>query len=306
MKMIFICFGLLIAALLAPMRLFACSICGCGDPLDAAGQSMPHPGQIRLGLDWSALQAESAEDDDPARFSRVDQQLIDLDLGWSPSADWTLLLKLPYQQKAFHSQGGADDPESGFSGGLGDVEAGARWFFARRVDVLSKQASFAALGFGSSFNSGATQLEQDGVRLDEHEQPGTGALGPYLGLLLVHEQDGLRLSLHTDEQWRSTNASGYQYGGAFRAGLSAQLDLRPWLSAGWGLEGRYADRDHDWAAGADIANSGGTAIHIVPSLGLRLGETLALTLKAQLPAYIQLFGSQSLGPVWMSSLQWLL
>jgi hypothetical protein len=116
----------------------------------------------------------------------------------------------------------------------------------------------------------------------------------------------LRLSLHADEQWRSTNASGYQYGDAFRGGVSVQLDLRPWLSAGWGVEGRYAGHDQDWAAGAAVENSGGTAIHLVPSLGLRLGESVALTLKAQLPAYTHLFGSQSLGPVWMGSLQWLL
>ncbi len=187
--------------------------------------------------------------------------------------------------------------------GLGDLDLGGRWFFHMDSDMPERSAHYAALTLGSSFNTGANNLGADGQREDEHNQPGTGALGPYAGVFVGIESGDWTLVSHADFHFHATNAYGYTYGSALKAGIKLRKDTSPATALSIGLEGRYADFDRN---GNIVANTGGSLMHLVPGLHLRLSMATALTLQAQLPLAGNLFGYQQNDPVYSASLQFLL
>lgn len=293
-----------LALALLPSFGAACSLCGCGDPLESASTGLPLAHRVKVGLGWESLSVRAAGED-PDRRETLDQLIYQLDLAWDPTDTLSLSARLPYNEKHFSAMGGADDPESGVFAGLGDLVLGARWaFFTDRVPA-ERSATWLTLSLGSSINTGPNALEEDGIRIDEHEQPGSGSLGPFMGLQLGLERGTTALSAHVDAQLRSTNASGYHYGDALRAGIGLRHEASLFHTIGFALEGRYADYDHDYAVGALGENTGGTVVSFVPSLGLNLSSKLGLMFQAQLPVYQALFGDQTQGPDFKVTTQYL-
>lgn len=283
-----------LALVLLPHAAAACSLCGCGDPLESAGAGLPLAGRFKLGLGWESLSV-SAISEDPDRREWLDQLIYQLDLAWDPTDTLSLSARLPYNEKRISALGGVEDPVAKQVSGLGDLVLGARWAFLSDRAPAQRSATWLTLSLGSSINTGATALEDQGVRLDEHDQPGSGAVGPFAGLQLGLERGVWSLSSHVDAQLRATNASGYHYGDALRAGLGIRHEASLFHTVGIALEGRYADYDRDHAAGALLENTGGTVVNLVPSLGLNLGSNVGLMFQAQLPVYQSLFGEQVQG-----------
>jgi hypothetical protein len=302
-RLLFIFGALTLAS--APGRVSACSVCGCGDPVESVSSGLPLAGRLRLGLGWESLSTRAASDEDPDRRETLDQLIYQAELAWDPTDHVSLLARLPWNEKHDAAFGGADENENSISSGLGDLILGTRWILLEDRSPELRAASWLALSFGSSVNTGANDVKVDEVRIDEHAQPGTGAAGPFAGLQAGLEQGDWAANLHADGQWRATNASGYQYGDALRAGLGVHYQASAFHSIGFALEGRYADFDHDFAAGELVLNSGGSVLSLVPSLGLQLGTNAGLSFKAQLPLYQDLFGNQTIGPDFSISTQYL-
>jgi hypothetical protein len=294
-------FHALALALLWPVSAAACSLCGCGDSMEASGQGLPRAGQWRLGLDWEQLSARAASDEDPARTEGLSQLVLAPTLSYSPSNALNLALRLPWNQKSWD---GGEEGATGVSAGLGDLDLGLRWFFARGMDMAARSTRFAALTLGSTLNTGPSQLEDAGARIDEHAQPGSGAMGPYAGILLGGTQGDWKLVLHAGGYGHATNFSGYAYGPALKAGLGLRCDTSPATAVGIALEGRYAD--YDRSGGELVLNSGGSLAEMAPSFHLKFGERVGLSFKALLPVYANLSGEQQVGAGFLTSLQYIL
>jgi hypothetical protein len=282
----------------------ACSVCGCGDPLESVSSGLPLAGRLKLGLGWESLSTHATAED-PDRRETLDQLIYQAELAWDPFDQLSLLARLPYNEKHQAASGGASDPESSVTAGIGDLVLGARWAFLTDRSPAQRSASWLALSLGSAVNTGANTLGSSGVRLDEHAQPGTGAAAPFAGLQLGAERGDWTFSSHVDGQWRATNASGYHYGDALRGGLGLRYHASDLHTVGFALEGRYADFDRNFAAGALVENSGGTLLSLVPSLGLQLGTGAGLSFQAQLPLFQSLFGDQTQGADFKVSTQFL-
>jgi hypothetical protein len=280
----------------------ACSVCGCGDPLVVAGNARPLAGNLRLAIDSEYLTASAASDDNPEATESVTQYTLRPVAVWSPLDVLSLVLQVPLVQKDWRLTGGGESPLTANSTGLGDVDAGARWFLWQQSDLRNLRRQNFALTGGTSLPTGPDDLRVNGERIDDHAQLGTGAFGPYLGALYAFHQDPWNLSVDVSVRAHSVNRFGYQYGVAGLWSVLGTYRLLDPFAVTLGVDGRYALRD--WSNADLQANTGGLLLAAVPGLAINVFDNLWLHARAQIPIFTHLFGQQTVGPVFSLSLQY--
>jgi len=280
---------------LLPASAWACSVCGCGDPLVQAGDSAPQPGALRLSLDAEYLDASAASDDDPSATESLTQLTLRPTVVYSPVAALNLVLQIPFERKAW-SLRGPDGTEAASPTGLGDLDLGARWFVFQHTSLASRSRTELATTFGTSLPTGSTSAaSDDGERIDDHAQLGTGSFGPYAGLLVAHHTAAWTWTGSISGRAHSTNSYDYHYGGALLWSASGQYLFTPHLALGLGALGRYAQKDR--AGDELLANTGGFVLSAQPTVSYGVSDAWWLNLRAQVPVATHLFGEQHVGPV---------
>lgn len=279
----------------------ACSVCGSGDPLVAAGDSLPRSNVFRLALEGEYLEARARSDDDPALTEAVRQLTLGPVLVASPLDTLNLVLRVPVVYKDWRLSGGAVD-ERLTHAGLGDVDLGARWFFWDQADFDTETRQDVAVTAGTSLPTGPNHATDAGVRIDEHAQLGTGSFGPYAGLLYAYHRDPWNAVVSVTGRVHTTNSYGYRYGPAILFSLGPLV--RPWERAafGLGIDGRYAL--HDTVDGATRRNTGGLVTALTPNARVNAFANAWLGFRVQIPVYTRLFGVQHVGPTLGASLDY--
>src|SRR5262245_18642348 len=212
--------------LVAPSVARACSICGCGDPLVLAGDSMPVANTFRFALEYEYLTATARSDEEPDRTESLTQMTLRPVVVYSPFSRVNLVLQVPLVRKDWAlSATPVDGAETAVPMGLGDLDLGVRVFLCEATSVQAQRRQNLALTAGTSFPTGADdKTTADGERIDQHAQLGTGAWGPYVGALYAFHQDPWNLFLSVTGRFRTTNSHEYKYGDAVL--WSAQLRCR--------------------------------------------------------------------------------
>jgi len=288
-------------AALGPARAWACSVCGCGDPMVSIQQARLTQGQAQVALEVEQLSAQARSDDAPEFLESLQQTGLRAVVAYGPWDSTSLVLRVPVLRKDFalEADGAADRH---VLTGLGDVDAAARIFLVDHTSLAQRSREGLALVAGSTLPTGPNGSEEDGERIDEHAQLGTGALGPYLGGLYTLSRDPWNVSATVTGVYRLRNAFGYQYGAAVLWSLRGEYRFWDRVGLGVSLDGRYAARD---VLGAELqANTGGLVIAATPTLQVRLWEKLSLRAQAQVPVVTHLFGEQRVGPVFTASVQY--
>lgn len=300
--------ALAILAVASPAR--ACSVCAAGDPLVGAGDAAPEARQLRMSLETEWLTASSG--DAESGTEDLDQATVRALAAFSPVERVNVALAIPFVRKDVTTTAAAHDHDAGGSAhshgegadaftGLGDVELGARFFLLDRTDVDAMRHHSVALSAGSSLPTGENDAQEAGVRIDEHSQLGTGAYGPYLGVLYRLEQSRWHAFASLSGRLRTENEHGYRYGSALTWTVQAQRQFRDWLAVGLGVDGREAARDEQ--DGAPVDHTGGLVLAAVPSVHVDLGRDVWLSVRAQLPFATRLHGVQDVGPTVTAGLQ---
>jgi len=294
-------FGAL-ALLVAEGPADACSVCGCGDPLVDASESVSNMTPLRIALDFEELSATAASDDDPAAQESVTQVTLRPVLVYSPIESLNLVAQIPFVRKDWSLSGG--DTASATHTGLGDIDLGARWFFfeSRSFDSMSRQA-FGVSG-GVTMPTGPNGATEDGMRLDDHAQLGTGSWGPYLGLNYAFHKDPWNLFATLLGQVRTTNSHGYHYGSAVKWSVRGDYRIADPVAVELGIDGRYAAMDT--MNDEDQTNTGGLLLAAAPGFAVNVTENLWLRGRVQIPFFTSLNGDQSVGPTFFGSVQVLL
>lgn len=279
----------------------ACSVCGCGDPLVAAGNSAPQSGALRMSFGWEYLTATSASDTDPAATEHLTQMTFRPEVVYSPLDRLNLVLQVPLVRKDWSLTGGGDT-EAAKPFGLGDVDVGARVFLFQHSDLASQMRQELAISAGSSLPTGSDDVTVDGMRVDDHAQPGTGAFGPYAGLLYAVHRDPWNLTASVSGRVHSTNGYGYHYASALLWSITGLY--RAWDPVGFelGVDGRYAGRDR--AEGELQANTGGFLLALSPGIRVNATGNLWLDARAQVPVASHLFGVQTVGTTFVVGAQY--
>jgi hypothetical protein len=172
--------AVLVAGAATPPRAAACSVCGCGDPLVDVSDSVPYAAPLRIALDFEVLTASAASDEDPAARESVTQVTLRPVIVYSPTEELNLVLQVPLVHKDWSLSRGAEEGSATHMG-LGDIDVGARWFFFQRTSFESQSRQALGVTGGITLPTGPTGATENGVRLDDQAQLGTGAFGPYRG-----------------------------------------------------------------------------------------------------------------------------
>jgi hypothetical protein len=289
--------GLFFALVLSLLSVHAsaCSICGCDDPLAVAGDASPMAGQIHFNLQAEYLAARSANDGDPDATDLLVQKTLRLSAVYSPSNALNLVLRVPLMSKFLAASGGSIPASDVTQNGLGDLDLGARFFIFQKMDLARQMGHDLAFSAGSTLPTGPDDAQADGDRLDQHAQLGTGAFGPYLGLLYALHSPQWGLSGNLYGRFHGVNGFDYAFGDALTGGIFGRWN--PWngAAASLGLEARYADRDQD--GGVKVEDTGGTLVHLVPGLAFDPWGEVWMEARVELPIYANLFGRQEMDPI---------
>ncbi len=271
-------------AVLAPPPARACSMCRCDDPAHTlAGSPLLRQRAWSLGLESERFAKDQVSADDPTLREGETELRWTLSGAWTPLPRLTLQALVPFADRTLTT-----GPERVSRAGLSDPELTAT---LEAWHSTSERPLWLAVHAGARLPLGANDLAENGARLDEHLQPGTGAAGATVGITAVQslgEHDGLFAGALG--RWNGTNAHGYHYGDAIVAHAGWQHEISPWLEAGPTLDFRAAARDA--ALGVLDPNTGGALLYLTPRAELRLGERLALRLGLQVPVARQLYGDQ--------------
>lgn len=291
-----------LASLLAPRIARACSVCGCGDPLVLAGDSMPVAGTWRFALDFEVLSATALSDDQPDRTESLTQLTLRPVVVFSPVDRLNLVLQVPLVRKDWSLSATPTEPaETANPLGLGDIDVGARLFLWESTSMPTQTRQSFALAGGTSIPTGADDLTVDGERLDQHAQLGTGAWVPYAGMLYAFHRDPWNVVLSVTGKFPTTNSYGYRYGNAVLWSATLRFRVVESFALALGVDGRQAQRDT--SEGVTQQNTGGLVVAAVPGIAWNVAGPVWLLAQVQVPFATALYGVQSVGLTGLVSLQ---
>ncbi len=280
------------ALIAAPATGLACSICRCGDPtFNALGKDGFAAQGWRLALDWERFDKEQG---DPAIASeaQVENRLTAL-VSYGLGEKLTLFGRLPYSIRRLDLTG-PEPPEQIHTDGWSDPElyAQARLWASRLSGGLGRRASLS-LNAGVKTPWGENELKQDGARVDEHAQPGTGSTDLLANLAFLYLLDA-RSAVFVSTGYRHTGANqhGYRYGRSLLATAAYEHKLGKRLDAVAELDFRHAGKDLIDASGTLDEDTGGSLLYLTPRLLVDLGHGAVLRFAAQVPVARALNGHQ--------------
>jgi hypothetical protein len=304
----------LFAAALLPSASAACSVCRCGDPtFNALGTSIFTQGQFRLALDYESLEKTQGTDTDHheaealaasaglgafplphgdeehgGREELTERRMI-LTASYGFSERFQAVARIPWSRREISSTS-----ESISASGLGDPEFYGifRLWSAPWQEGLGSSSWVSILG-GVKTPWGDNDVADEGERLDEHVQPGTGSTDIFAGLSAVHLFDASS-TLYGSVQYRKTdrNDHGYLYGDSVLANIGYERKLGKRWDAAVELNARDAGRDEMDADGEEDPNTGGAILFASPRLLVDLGRGIVARLAVQIPVWDDLEGEQ--------------
>jgi hypothetical protein len=308
-KIFAVAIGLILGFIAGPA--LGCSICQSGDPLAPAGTAKLDSGQAQLALSYEFLTAQARSDDDPSFVETLTQMTLRPVFAFSPWGRLSAVVQVPVVYKDFATwfqPGAGTEVSGGYRStraqptGIGDVDMGLRLFLLDQKDFDRFSWHRLGLTVGTSLPTGSNDAQANGFRIDEHAQLGIGALAPYGGILYAFSQDPWNFFGTLSGRSPLTNGYGYKYGAALLWSISGEYRIVERLSFGLGLDGRYAARDT--SDGIPQENTGGFVLAVVPIIKFNLFGELWLTGRAQLPFATHLFGQQSVGPTFITGVQY--
>jgi hypothetical protein len=289
---------LLACAALAP-RASACSICRCGDPtFNALGAAIYAPGQFRFALDWDRFDKENGVSDiGSTEITGLDAEIenrFTLGVAYSFGERFTLVGRLPFSVRRLTStdeSGTVTTNTSGISDP--DLTALFRVWASPFRPGLGRRA-WVSLVAGVKTPWGRNDLSENGERLDEHAQSGTGATDVYGGLSAVLQID-MQSSAFASFQYRQTgtNDHDYRYGRITTANLAYERKLGNVVDAVVEANWRHAEQDRIDVDGNRDPNTGGDLVYLTPRLVLDLGGGLVGRAGVQIPVVKSLYGDQT-------------
>ncbi len=269
-----------------------CSICRCGDPtFNALGKEGLTVEGLRLAMDWERFDKTEG---DPVRDAETQvENRLTLHASYGFNDRLSLLARVPLSTRRLQTTGPDGPLGSESTTGFSDPEvyAQVRLWSSRFGTVVGRRTTFTFVG-GVKTPWGQNDLTREGVRLDEHAQPGTGAtdlFGSVALLQLVTRKSAIFASVgyrHT-----GTNASGYRYGSAILGNLAYEQKLSDHFDGIVELNFRHAARDTARDE-APLLDTGGSLLYVTPRLAFDAGRGVVFRVAVQIPLVRDLNGMQ--------------
>jgi len=223
------------------------------------------------------------------------EQMYELSVGYGLTRDFSLYIQPTYKVKEMKMPGMKQS-----SSGIGDTDLLARYRFRKkdREDGSCQQAFL----LGVKLPTGAWNIEEDGTRLMDMVQPGTGSTDYSAGLAVTHRKGNFTLDGDVIYTVTTENQKNYKFGDPLRydlAGLYQINDTYLMLE----LNGRYAEKDEK--SGVKTDDTGGHQIFINPGVSYHVLPNTMLMLSVQVPIYTDMNGeAQKTNYHTMAGLHW--
>ena len=294
----------------APLTSWGCATCGCTLNSDAAMGYFAEPG-FRLSFEYDYIHQDQLRSGRHAISSvPVGAELerdtlnryVTLGLGYSPTADWNIDLRVPYVIRTHSTYGGYDSAQplppvsDSRSSSLGDM----KWLVSYQGLLpehnfgvqLGVKLPTGQYGTDVKFKSGPLQ----GEPLDASLQPGTGSTDLIVGAY-YYRAVGHNFDVFANVQYQSAVTSRQdQPGNDFRPGnsTSATFGVRYEEDPHWvpQLQVNLLHKNVDRGALADITDTAGDVAYLSPGLTVRVAGSLYVYGFAQIPVYSNLVGNQ--------------
>jgi hypothetical protein len=278
-------FGFALAAVLAAPPAEACSMCRCGDPTFAlVGSQIFVPDTWHVGLDADRYTKDQVSEDLPGTRERETDDRLTLSASRTFGRRLTLVARLPFSSRSITT-----GEEKASLAGLSDPELLAHYRLRS-----PRPGSWLSLALGLRPGWGRNGALRDGVRAEEHLQPGTGAAGVEAGLSfsrVVGAADDGSVFGSAGGRLNGRNDAGYHYGNAVLANLGYERKLGSRLNGILELNFRWATKDQPTRDEAD-PNTGGSMLYLSPHVLVKLDKKLFLRIGVQLPVAKGLYGDQ--------------
>jgi hypothetical protein len=168
---------------------------------------------------------------------------------------------------------------------------------------LGRRAWLSAI-FSVKTPWGENDAEEDGERLDEHVQPGTGAtnLAGGLSFLYLFDADS---SIYLSSLYTGTgrNDFGYKYGNNVQVNAVYDRRLTDWLDVLGEVNFLAANHD-EIVSGVQDPNTGGNTLFLTPRIAVNIVKGLVARTSAQFPVWKDLNGIQEIKPTYSAGLTW--
>ena len=284
------------AATIPSPRALACSICRCGDPtFNSLGSDVYSEAQFRIAFDFDRFNKSqlTVEDGRVGNDAEIEYRYT-ATVSYGFGDRFLLVARVPLSHRDLTTTFLDGESEEVSTTGLSDPEfyGLVRLWSSRFGDGIGKRSTVSAI-FGVKTPWGENDVQQDGERVDEHAQPGTGStdlFGGFSGYYLLDE----RSTIFGSVQYRGTgrNDFGYKYGDSTIATLAYERKLTEPLDAVLEFDFRHARRDQVDSEGVVDPNTGGTVLYITPRLLFAIGSHVALRAAVQIPIVESLYGVQ--------------
>ncbi len=222
---------------------------------------------------------------------RLSEDIVSTKTVFGLNRDLTLALNVPYVNRRLHRSG----RPTLRSQGLGDITLSGKYRYYQDSGV--SKTTEAAVLLGLELPTGRTDRRDDGMRLAQPLQPGSGSLDTILGTAFTHIDD--RFLINADLFWKiNAKADNFRFGDTYRFDVGAQYRIYPeryersdqltvLLIAE--LNGSYAGRNR--LHSVTQRDSGGFKVLASPGIQVILSETLLLEASLQLPIIQNLHGT---------------
>jgi hypothetical protein len=291
-----------VAALAVSHPARACSVCACGDPLLLSSDPAAISGSLRLQLDTEYLRVDAGNEEDRAVTDQLTQWSYRLNAVYRPLESLSLAATLPIVSKSMRMEGSGMSMKMSEATGVGDVEVAARWALWRGADLGVGRSQEIAVSAGTSAPTGPNDLRSEGVRIDEHGQPGTGSWGPFVGVHYRLDQRSWIAFASLSGRVHSQNSHDYTYGPSLLWSVHGQYLPVKRIALDLGVDGRYAAADRD--AGATVPNSGGTVLSAAPGVYVNAAGGAWLFVRGQIPFFKSFRGDQDVLPSVVTGIQY--
>ena len=294
---------------LAPAPARACSMCRCSDPVfSALGEGLYSYGGFQVALDWNRLDQTQGEAHEGRRIARkhgegFEEQVRNTmiaTLSYGFRERFTIVAQVPYTWNELTEGHEVETAE-----GLGDPAFFAyfRLWSSPFQSPLGRRAWISAV-FSVKTPWGENDVSEDGERLDEHVQPGTGATnlsGGLAGLYLIDEKSSLYAlrGLHRHRAQRLRLQVRRQRPGQPR--LRPQAHRLARRRRGAELPRRGA-ATRSTPLGVPDPDTGGQSLYVTPRVGVNVVRGLVARAAAQFPVWENLNGIQDIKPAFTAGL----
>jgi hypothetical protein len=312
--------GLALLIIVASPQAQGCSICRCGDPtFNSLGTDVYQMGAFRISLDWERFEKEKGfapgegeslasgekeeghDDSEETGRENITESRLTTGFSYAFGERVIAVARIPWASRRTGEVGGSHHEEEAVSGeeansskALGDPEfyALVRLWASDFSGGLGRRAWVSALG-GVKTNWAKNDLTEEGHRLDEELQAGTGSTDWFGGLSGLYLLDQ-RSALFSSVQYRRPGTSKFHYrsGDTILANLGYEHKLARLWDGVVELNFRDADRDKINEEGTIDPHTGGRLIYVTPRVMVDLGKGLVGRLAVQVPIYRDLNGTQ--------------